>query len=340
VIAYALAGTVDIDLTTQPLGRDHSGQPVYLRDIWPTQAEVRDVVTAAVTDQVFERNYAHVFDGDEFWQTLTVPGGQLYAWDHESTYVQEPPYFDDFAPYPAPTRDIEEARVLVMVGDSITTDHISPAGTIAPKSPAGEYLILNDVGLMDFNSYGARRGNHEVMVRGTFGNIRLRNELTPGREGWWTRHIPTGEEISIYEASHRYQQDDTPLLIIAGKEYGSGSSRDWAAKGPKLLGIKAVIAESYERIHRANLVMMGILPLQFRDGEGRHSLGLDGSESYTILGIAGGLTPGQELTVEARHPGGAIITFKVRVRIDTPVEWEYYRHGGILPMVLRRLAQA
>jgi aconitate hydratase len=340
VIAYALAGTVDIDLTTEPLGRDKDGQPVFLRDIWPTQREVKEAVAAAVTDEVFARNYAHVFEGDEFWQSLDVPSGQLYAWEHESTYIQEPPYFDDFGPEPSAPADIQDGRVLVMVGDSITTDHISPAGSISPKSPAGEYLILNDVSLMDFNSYGARRGNHEVMVRGTFGNIRLRNELTPGREGWWTRHIPSGEEISIYEASHRYQTDGTPLLIIAGKEYGSGSSRDWAAKGPKLLGIHAVIAETYERIHRSNLVMMGILPLQFRDGEGRQSLGLDGSEMYSIPGISGGLTPGQELTVVAQHPGGAVITFQVRVRIDTPVEWEYYRHGGILPMVLRRLAQA
>jgi aconitate hydratase len=340
VIAYALAGTVDIDLTTEPLGRDTAGQPVFLRDIWPSQAEVKDAVAAAVTDEVFARNYAHVFEGDEFWQTMEVPSGQLYDWEQESTYIQEPPYFDNFTLQPSVPADIQDGRVLVMVGDSITTDHISPAGTISPKSPAGEYLILNDVSLMDFNSYGARRGNHEVMVRGTFANIRLRNELTPGREGWWTRHIPSGEEISIYEASHRYQAAGTPLLIIAGKEYGSGSSRDWAAKGPKLLGIHAVIAETYERIHRSNLVMMGILPLQFRDGEGRHVLGLDGSETYSIPGISGGLTPGQELTVIAQHSGGAVITFQVKVRIDTPVEWEYYRHGGILPMVLRRLAQA
>jgi aconitate hydratase len=340
VVAYALAGTVDIDLTREPLGRDTADQPVYLRDIWPTQDEIREAVASAVTAEVFARNYAHVFEGDEFWRSLEVPSGQLYAWDHESTYIQEPPFFEHLAMEPPPPSDITGARVLAMLGDSLTTDHISPAGTISPKSPAGEYLILSDVRLMDFNSYGARRGNHEVMVRGTFGNIRLRNELTPGREGSWTKHFPTGEEVSIYEASQRYQQAGTPLIVIGGKEYGTGSSRDWAAKGPHLLGIHAVIAESYERIHRSNLIMMGILPLQFRDGEGRQSLGLDGSESYTIRGIAGGLQPGQELTVEARHPGGATFTFPARVRIDTPVEWEYYRHGGILPLVLRRLAQA
>jgi aconitate hydratase len=340
VVAYALAGTVDIDLTTQPLGWDNGGAPVFLRDIWPSQDEVRDAVTSAVTADVFSRNYAHVFDGDEFWQTLNVPTGQLYAWEQESTYVQEPPYFDNLQLEPEPPKDIHGARVLVKVADSITTDHISPAGSISPRSPAGDYLILNDVSLMDFNSYGARRGNHEVMVRGTFANVRLRNELAPGTEGWWTRYLPTDEVLSIFEAAHRYQADGTPLLIIAGKEYGTGSSRDWAAKGPKLLGVKAVIAETYERIHRSNLVMMGILPLQFSAGEGRESLGLDGTESYTIRGIDAGLTPGQQLTVEARHPGGALINFQVTARIDTVVEWEYYRHGGILSMVLRRLASA
>jgi aconitate hydratase len=340
VVAYALAGTVDIDLTAQPLGWDRGGHPVFLRDIWPSQDEVRDAVTSAVTDEVFSRNYAHVFDGDDFWRSLDVPTGQLYAWEQESTYIQEPPYFDNLKMAADPPSDIHGARVLVQVADSITTDHISPAGTISPKSPAGDYLILNDVSLMDFNSYGARRGNHEVMVRGTFANVRLRNELAPGSEGWWTRYLPTGEVMSIYEASHRYQQDGTPLIVIAGKEYGTGSSRDWAAKGPKLLGIQAAIAESFERIHRSNLLMMGILPLQFMEGEGRHSLGLDGSEYFTIRGIADGLTPGQQLTVEARHPGGALITFQVLARIDTAVEWEYYRNGGILPMVLRRLASA
>ena len=260
VVAYALAGTVDIDLTSEPLGWVDDG-PVYLRDIWPTQEEVRDAVNSAVTAEVFSRNYASVYDGDELWQSMDVPTGTLYAWDDESTYVQEPPYFDNFQMTPPPPNDIVGARVLMMVGDSITTDHISPAGSISPRSPAGEYLILNDVSLLDFNSYGARRGNHAVMLRGTFANVRLRNDLTPGREGWWTRYLPTDEEVSVYEASDRYKQDGTPLLVLAGKEYGTGSSRDWAAKGPKLLGIQAVIAEGYERIHRSNLVMMGILPL-------------------------------------------------------------------------------
>ena len=340
VVAYALAGTVDIDLTTQPLGIGSDGNPVFLRDIWPSQTEVRDAVESAVTADVFARNYAHVFDGDEAWRSLEVPSGQLYEWDNESTYIQEPPYFDNLQMEPAPPQDIQNARVLLQLGDSITTDHISPAGSINPKSPAGQYLTLNDVSLFDFNSYGARRGNHEVMMRGTFANPRLRNELVPGKEGWWTKYLPTGEEMAVYDAAHMYQQDDTPLIIVAGKEYGSGSSRDWAAKGPQLLGIRAVIAESYERIHRSNLVMMGILPLQFKAGDSRQSLGLDGTEVYDIPGIASGLRPGQSLSVTARRGDGTEITFDATVRIDTEIEWEYYRHGGILPMVLRRLAVA
>lgn len=339
VIAYALAGTVDIDLTRDPLGQGRNGQDVYLRDIWPTEDEIRDVVAKVVTPEVFATSYADVFEGDERWRSLDVPAGGLYQWDPESTYIQEPPYFENLQMEPPAPGDVEGGRVLVMLGDSITTDHISPAGSISPGSPAGEYLIQHDVSFFEFNSYGARRGNHEVMVRGTFANIRLHNELVPGREGGETHYLPTGEEMSIFEASRRYQQAGTPLLVIAGKEYGSGSSRDWAAKGPLLLGIRAVIAESYERIHRSNLVMMGILPLQFRTGEGRRSLGLDGTETYAIRGIAGGLEPGQELTVEAHnhHRGGAT-SFQAQVRIDTPIEWEYYRHGGILPLVLRRLA--
>ncbi|RIK46644.1 MAG: aconitate hydratase [Chloroflexi bacterium] len=338
VIAYALAGTVDIDLTSDPLGWV-GDEPVYLRDIWPSQEEVRDTVNTAVTAEVFSRNYAQVFDGDEQWRSMDSPTGSLYAWDDESTYVKEPPYFDKhFQLTPQDPQDILGARALLMVGDSITTDHMSPAGSIHPKSPAGEYLILNDVSLLDFNTYGARRGNHEVMMRGTYANVRLRNELTPGREGWWTRYLPTDTEMSIYEASMRYQAEGTPLVVIAGKQYGTGSSRDWAAKGPKLLGIKAVIAESYERIHRSNLLMMGVLPLEFRPGDTRQTLGLTGYETFDIPGISAGLTPGQTLTVTARHPGGAVITFPVTVRIDTPIEWEYYRHDGILPMVLRRLA--
>ena len=338
VIAYALAGTVDIDLTTEPLGTGSDGQPVFLRDIWPSQDEVRDVVNAAVTANVFADNYARVFDGDENWKSMDTPTGQLYDWDAESTYIKEPPFFENFGPDPSDPGDIVGARVLLKVADSITTDHISPAGSIPLESPAGDYLILNDVQRRDFNSYGARRGNHEVMMRGTFANIRLRNELTPSREGWWTRYIPTNEEMSIFEASDRYKTDGTPLIVLAGKEYGTGSSRDWAAKGPALLGIKATIAESYERIHRSNLIMMGVIPLQFTNGEGRESLGLDGSESFDITGIAGGIEPGQILDVIARHPGGAEIPFQVETRVDTAVEWEYIRHGGILPMVLRRLA--
>jgi len=338
VVAYALAGTVDVDLTTQPLGTDRNGEPVYLRDIWPSLQEIDEVVTKAVTSEVFSNSYASVFEGDEAWRALEVPTGQLYAWERESTYIQEPPYFENLQMTPQPPEDIRGARVLLKLGDSITTDHISPAGSIQPKSPAGEYLINNDVSLFDFNSYGARRGNHEVMARGTFANVRLRNELTPGKEGNWTKYHPTGEEISVFEASYLYEQDNTPLIVLAGKEYGSGSSRDWAAKGPKLLGIKAVIAETYERIHRSNLVMMGILPLQFMDGEGRESLDLDGTEVFDIPGISAGLTPGQLLTVTATRADGSKQSFQARVRIDTPVEWEYYRHGGILPMVLRRLA--
>ncbi len=338
VVAYALAGTVNIDLTTQPLGTGSDGAPVYLRDIWPSQSEIRDVVNHAVTADVFADNYARVFDGDENWKSMKTPTGNLYEWDEESTYVKEPPFFDNLALHASDPQDIVGARVLVKVADSITTDHISPAGSIPLESPAGDYLILNDVQRRDFNSYGARRGNHEVMARGTFANIRLRNELTPGREGWWTRYMPTNEEMSIFEASDRYKADGTPLIVLAGKEYGTGSSRDWGAKGPALLGIKATIAENYERIHRSNLIMMGVIPLQFMDGEGRESLGLDGSETFDVRGISAGLTPAKVLDVIARHPGGAEIHFQVQTRVDTGVEIEYIRHGGILPMVLRRLA--
>ncbi len=302
------------------------------------RTEVRDVVNSAVTANVFADNYAHVFEGDEKWKSMETPTGALYDWDAESTYVKEPSFFENLQPEPTEPGDILGARVILKVADSITTDHISPAGSIPLDSPAGDYLILNDVQRRDFNSYGARRGNHEVMMRGTFANIRLRNELTPSREGWWTRYMPENQEMSIFEASDRYKADGTPLIVLAGKEYGTGSSRDWAAKGPALLGIKATIAESYERIHRSNLIMMGVVPLQFMPGEGRQELGLDGSETFDIRGIAGGLTPGKILDVVAHHPGGAEIPFQVQTRVDTGVEWEYIRHGGILPMVLRRLA--
>jgi len=338
VVAYALAGTVDVDLDADPIGQDANGQDVFLRDIWPSQAEVRETVEQAVTPEVFAKNYASVFEGDEFWRTLQVPTGDLYDWNPRSTYVQEPPYFKDLSPEPPAPTDVEDARVLLRLGDSITTDHISPAGSISPKSAAGWYLTEFGVEPMEFNSYGARRGNHEVMVRGTFANIRLRNELTPGQEGSVTVHLPTNKMMSVFDASELYQREQTPLIIIAGKEYGTGSSRDWAAKGPKLLGVRAVIAESYERIHRSNLLMMGILPLQFRAGESRNTLNLDGTETYTIRGIAEGVKPRQILPVEVTRQDGSTSTLQVLARIDAPIEWEYYRHGGILPMVLRRIA--
>jgi aconitate hydratase len=337
VVAYALAGTVDTDLTRDPLGNDPTGKPVYLRDIWPSSKEVQEAVESALNRDMFEGVYAKVFAGDDTWARLPVPQGALYEWNANSTYVQEPPYFEDLAPAPAPLADIHDARVLLVLGDSITTDHISPAGSIDPGSPAGTYLIERDVDAVDFNSYGARRGNHEVMVRGTFGNIRLRNQLTPAREGDWTRYLPTGEEMRVYDASQRYIERGTPLIVIAGKEYGSGSSRDWAAKGPNLLGVKATIAESYERIHRSNLVGMGVLPLQFEPGASAKSLGLDGSETYTIVGISDALRPRQSLQVIARREAGTTLTFNAIARVDSPIEVDYLRHGGILPFVLRNL---
>ncbi len=339
VVAFALAGTVDIDLTTEPLGRDRNGQPVYLRDIWPSLAEIRDTLAAALTPEMFKAEYAHVFEGDERWRALPVPEGGLYAWDPSSTYVQEPPFFQALSAEPASLADIRGARVLVQLGDSITTDHISPAGSIPRDSPAGAYLLEHGVPLREFNSYGARRGNHEVMVRGTFGNLRLRNELALGREGDWTTYLPDDEVMRIYDASLRYQREGVPLVVVAGKEYGSGSSRDWAAKGVLLLGVRAVIAESYERIHRSNLVGMGVLPLQFTGGQSRQSLGLTGREVYDILGIQSGLRPGQTLPVRVRREDGSALSFETLVRIDTPIEVEYFRHGGILPYVLRQLAR-
>jgi aconitate hydratase len=340
VVAYALAGTVDIDLTREPLGTDRDGRPVYLRDIWPSQEEVREVIAQAVTPDIFSRNYAHVFEGDEHWHNLPVPEAGVYRWDPNSTYVHEAPFFKNLTLQPASLTNITGARVLAMLGDSITTDHISPAGNIAKDSPAGRYLMEYGVQPVDFNQYGTRRGNDEVMVRGTFANIRLRNELAGGKEGGWTRHYPDSELMTIYDASVHYAAEGVPLLVIAGKEYGSGSSRDWAAKGTLLLGVRATIAESYERIHRSNLVGMGVLPLQFKPGESRESLGLDGTEVYDITGIADSLAPGVELPVRARRTDGSKITFDVIARIDSPIEVEYYRHGGILPMVLRKLVGA
>ncbi|HVB65758.1 MAG TPA: aconitate hydratase AcnA [Nitrolancea sp.] len=340
VVAFAIAGTIDIDLTTEPLGEDPNGDPVYLRDVWPTTAEVRAAIAKSVTRELFEERYADVFHGDDQWRNLPVPEGDLYAWDDDSTYVQEPPFFQNLSREPGPLTDIFGARVLALVGDSVTTDHISPAGSIPPQSPAGRYLVLNDVKQRDFNSYGARRGNHEVMVRGTFANIRLRNQLGGGREGGWTTDLLTGEVTSIFEASTHYAEAGVPSIIIAGKEYGTGSSRDWAAKGTLLLGAHAVIVESFERIHRSNLVGMGVLPLQFLPGENAATLGLTGTEVYNISGIAEGLTPGKVLTVSGIRDDGTTFAFQAITRIDSPMEVEYYRNGGILQMVLRRLLEA
>jgi aconitate hydratase len=345
VVAFALAGTVDVDLTREPIGQDRTGSDVYLKDIWPSPAEVRTVMQQAVAPDEFQQEYAEVFDGDEHWRTLPLPAqGELFDWDPQSTYVQEPPYFQGLTPEPAPLTDIEDARVLVMLSDSITTDHISPAGSIPKDSPAGRYLIEHGVAQRDFNSYGARRGNHQVMMRGTFGNVRLRNELVPDREGDWTLKLPpdwvlnpTGELERIFDASMQYQRERVALVGVAGKEYGSGSSRDWAAKGTALLGMRAVMAESFERIHRSNLVGMGVLPLQFVDGQSRSSLSLAGKETFSIRGIAAGLRPGQRLNVHGRRADGSEFAFDVLCRIDTPIEIEYYRHGGILPYVLRLL---
>ena len=329
-VAYALAGTMDIDLLDEPLGQDKEGQDVFLKDLWPSEQEVAELVEEAVQSDMFRKSYGEVFDGDERWNSLEVPTGDRFEWDEDSTYVRQPPYFEDFPPEPEDVTDIEGARVLAKLGDSVTTDHISPAGTIKESSPAGEYLKEHGVERKDFNSYGARRGNHEVMVRGTFANIRLRNQLAPGTEGGVTKFQPDGEEMTIYDAAMKYAEDETPLVVLAGKEYGSGSSRDWAAKGTKLLGVRAVIAESFERIHRSNLVGMGVLPLQFSQGEDAESLGLTGEEEYSITGLGDGSA--KEVTVKADDK-----EFTARVRIDTPKEVEYYRHGGILPFVLRQL---
>jgi aconitate hydratase len=336
VVAYALAGNMHLDLYKDPLGEDDEGNPVYLRDIWPTTREIQDVIAANIDADMFQRSYSGVFDGDENWNSLTVPEGQTYAWDDASTYVKNPPYFEGMTLQPEPTSDIAGARVLAVLGDSVTTDHISPAGSIAADSPAANYLLAQGVAQADFNSYGSRRGNHEVMMRGTFANIRLRNQLADGKEGGWTKHIPTGELMTIFDASERYKAENTPLLVIGGKEYGSGSSRDWAAKGTKLLGIAAVLVESYERIHRSNLIGMGVLPLQFLDGQNAASLGLDGTESYDINGADQGRS--KTVNVTATRDNGEQVHFEARVRIDTPKEQEYFVHGGILQYVLRQLA--
>jgi aconitate hydratase A / 2-methylisocitrate dehydratase len=336
VVAYALAGRMDFDPLNDPLGTSN-GTPVYLRDLWPTSAEIDAVVAECVAESMFRIQYADAFGGDERWRSLAVPSGTRYAWDASSTYVKKPPFFDGMTEKPEPRKDIAGARVLAFVGDSVTTDHISPAGSIPKSTPAGKYLIECGVDPKDFNSYGARRGNHEVMIRGTFANVRLRNRMAPGTEGGFTRHLPDGEQMTIYDASMRYQRDGVPLLLLAGKEYGSGSSRDWAAKGPRLLGVQAVIAESFERIHRSNLIGMGVLPLQYAQGETADTLGLTGEESFDVGGIAGGVRPGASITVTARASDGKKTTFATIARIDTPDEAEYYRHDGILQYVLRQL---
>ncbi|HEV2108380.1 MAG TPA: aconitate hydratase AcnA, partial [Thermomicrobiales bacterium] len=337
VVAYAIAGSVDIDLNNDPLGHDPNGKAVYLKDLWPSQEDVNQAIRESLDPNMFREEYETVFEGDEHWQGLPIPEGNLYAWDEDSTYIQDPPFFQDLSPEPSPLTDIMGARVLALLGDSVTTDHISPAGSIARTSPAGTYLMEHGVKPHEFNSYGSRRGNHEVMVRGTFANIRLRNQLTPGKEGNHTLHLPSGDETTIYDAAMRYMAEGTPLLIIAGKEYGAGSSRDWAAKGTLLLGVRAVITESYERIHRSNLVGMGVLPLQFLPGENAESLGLTGRETFDMSGIAGGLTPRSRVQIQAKGEDGASQEFEAIVRIDSPVEVRYYQHGGILPTVLRRL---
>ncbi|MGQ0644683.1 MAG: aconitate hydratase AcnA [Elusimicrobiota bacterium] len=340
VVAYALAGRMDLDLTVEPLGTGKDGKPVYLKDVWPSPAEVQDAMNRSVKAEMFRSRYGKIADGDPRWNGLPVPEGDLYAWEGASTYVKNPPYLEGLTPEPPPARAIRGARVLAVLGDSVTTDHISPAGSIPKDSPAGLYLISQGVQPKDFNSYGARRGNHEVMMRGTFANVQLKNFLLPGTEGGVTVHIPSGQVMSIFDASEKYRREGTPLIVLAGKEYGSGSSRDWAAKGPSLLGVSAVIAESYERIHRSNLVGMGVLPLQFAAGETRDSLGLTGRESFTIEGAGQALAPKKSLTVQALRPDGSVLSFQAVARLDTAVDVDYYRQGGILQTVLRQIVRA
>ena len=336
VVAYALAGRMDLDLTTEALGNGSDGKPVFLRDIWPTPQEIESTVRESVATEMYLKQYGEVFEGDAHWKSMKVPEGDLYQWDAKSTYIKLPPYFENMPKTPPTLADIHDARVLAVLGDSVTTDHISPAGTIPVDSPAGKYLVANGVKPHEFNSYGARRGNHEVMVRGTFANIRLRNQLAPGTEGGWTLYLPGSEKMSIYDAAVKYREAGVGLVVIAGKEYGSGSSRDWAAKGTRLLGVRAVIAESYERIHRSNLIGMGVLPLEFQAGENRESLGLTGHEIFNIEGVAS-LAPGRTITVRAKSPDGKEKEFTATARVDTPEEVSYYQHGGILQYVLRQM---
>ena len=337
VVAYAIAGKMQIDLTSEPLGTGLDGQPVFLRDIWPSEREIQETMLRAVRRDMFRDQYAHVFDGDQRWRSLPVPEGERFNWDESSTYIRNPPFFDGLTLEPVPPTDLTGARVLALLGDSVTTDHISPAGSIPADSPAGKYLIANGVQPNDFNSYGARRGNHEVMMRGTFANIRLKNQLAPGTEGGWTTLLPQDDVMTIYDASVQYRAAGVPLMVIAGKEYGSGSSRDWAAKGTLLLGVKAVLAESFERIHRSNLVNMGVLPLEFKAGQNAASLKLTGRESYDVLGMGETLTHAGQVTVRAVAADGCVNEFTATVRIDTPEELVAYRNGGILPYVLRQL---
>jgi len=344
VVAFALAGRIDLDLRRDSLGTGKDGMPVYLADIWPTQREVDEAVQQSISSEMFRKSYGEVFFGDERWRSLPVPKGDTYGWDRNSTYIRRAPYFDDMAVAPSTVTDITGARVLALLGDSVTTDHISPAGSIKKDSPGGKYLLEHGVLPADFNSYGSRRGNHEVMVRGTFANVRLRNKMVPNIEGGWTKHLPDGAEMTIFEASEKYIAEGVPLVILAGKEYGSGSSRDWAAKGPRLLGVRVVIAESYERIHRSNLVGMGILPLQFEAGKNVESLGLTGEETYTILGLKerfdSKFAMGRTAAVQATDPSGQKKVFEARIRIDTPQEALYYANDGILQYVLRQLLTA
>jgi aconitate hydratase len=338
VVAYALAGTMDFDPYREPLGTGSDGKPVFLKDLWPTRAEVEALIDKCVDRAMFEKVYGAVYDGDQEWKTLHVPTGDIYAWDSKSTYVKHPPYFKGMKKEPTAVADVKDARVLLVLGDSITTDHISPAGSIKKNGPAGAYLLSHGVDVKDFNSYGSRRGNDEVMVRGTFANVRLRNLLAPGTEGGVTRHLPSGDAMSVFDAAERYAKEGVPLVVLAGKEYGSGSSRDWAAKGPKLLGVRVVVAESYERIHRSNLVGMGILPLEYPAGESTSSLGLTGEETFSVTSLADAIAQ-RKVVVHAKRADGSVREFLATVRIDTPQEREYYRHGGILEYVLRQLVR-
>jgi aconitate hydratase len=335
VVAYSLLGSINKDITTEPLGVDVNGKSIFLKDIWPTQEELATALKS-VTDDMFKARYSHVFDGDSDWQNVQVPKGQQFSWERSSTYVRRAEFLEKLPKKAKAIDDIKGARVLALLGDSVTTDHISPAGSISTESPAGKYLVANGVNKPDFNSYGARRGNHEVMMRGTFANVRLKNQLAPGTEGGFTKKLPEGQVTTIYDAAVGYFGERKPLIVLAGKEYGSGSSRDWAAKGVKMLGVKAVIAESFERIHRSNLVMMGVLPLQFKKGDTAASLGLTGEEVFDVLGIANEFRPGKDLTIRATK-GSETREFKVTMRIDTPKEIEYYKNDGILPYVIRQI---